>query len=75
MPPRSPSPRNPGRAFRNSNVGRLFADHKAEEIAYFRKTGIFPIMHVVGLRRDIVERYPWVPINLIRRSNAPRPPA
>jgi 4,5-dihydroxyphthalate decarboxylase len=49
---------------KNPNVGRLFADHKAEEIAYFRKTGIFPIMHVVGLRRDIVERYPWVPINL-----------
>ena len=51
---------------KNPNVGRLFADHKKEEIAYFRKTGIFPIMHVVGLRRDIVERYPWVPINLTK---------
>jgi 4,5-dihydroxyphthalate decarboxylase len=51
---------------KNPNVARLFADHKAEEIAYFRKTGIFPIMHVVGLRRDIVERHPWVPINLYK---------
>jgi 4,5-dihydroxyphthalate decarboxylase len=51
---------------KNPAVGRLFADHKKEEIAYFRKTGIFPIMHVVGLRRDIVERYPWVPINMYK---------
>jgi 4,5-dihydroxyphthalate decarboxylase len=45
-------------------VARLFADYKAEEIAYFQKTGIFPIMHVMGLKREIVERHPWVPINL-----------
>ncbi len=51
---------------KDKRVARLFADHKAEEINYFRKTGIFPIMHVVGIRQEIVEKYPWVPINLYR---------
>jgi 4,5-dihydroxyphthalate decarboxylase len=35
-------------------VRRLFADPMAEEISYFRATGIFPIMHVLALRRDSV---------------------
>jgi 4,5-dihydroxyphthalate decarboxylase len=47
-------------------VGRLFADYKQEEIAFYRRTGIFPIMHVVGLKQEIVERYPWVPVNLYK---------
>jgi 4,5-dihydroxyphthalate decarboxylase len=45
-------------------VARLFPDHKREEIAYFQRTGIFPIMHVLGIRQEIVERHPWVPINM-----------
>jgi 4,5-dihydroxyphthalate decarboxylase len=48
------------------NVGRLFPDYKQEEQAYYRKTGIFPIMHVLGIRREIVEQNPWVSINLYR---------
>jgi 4,5-dihydroxyphthalate decarboxylase len=51
-------------------VGRLFPDYKQEEIAYVRKTGIFPIMHVMGIRPEIVERHPWVPINLFHAFNA-----
>ena len=43
------------------NIGRLFEDYKDVEAAYFRDTGIFPIMHVNTIRRDIVERHPWVP--------------
>ncbi|WP_429810477.1 ABC transporter substrate-binding protein [Ensifer sp. B1-9] len=49
---------------KDPRVGRLFSDYKREEIDYFARTGIFPIMHVLGIRPEIVERHPWVPINL-----------
>jgi 4,5-dihydroxyphthalate decarboxylase len=51
------------------NVARLFEDYKKEEIAYYKKTGIFPIMHVMGIRREIVQKYPWVPVNLFKAFN------
>jgi 4,5-dihydroxyphthalate decarboxylase len=51
---------------RDPRVGRLWPDFKSEEMAYYRKTGIFPIMHVLGIRQELVERHPWVPINLFR---------
>lgn len=47
-------------------VARLWPDYKAEEIRYYRKTGIFPIMHVMGIKPEIVDRYPWVSINLFQ---------
>ena len=49
---------------KDPRVGRLFADYKADEAAWFKKTGIFPIMHVLGFRQEIVEKYPWVPVNM-----------
>src|SRR6185295_8237743 len=45
-------------------VGRLFPDYKAEEFAFFRKTGIFPIMHVLGIRQEVVDKHPWVAVNM-----------
>ncbi len=53
--PRVPSSFVPG-----GPVRRLFADPVAAEKAYFAETGIFPIMHVVALRRDVYEKHPWV---------------
>ncbi|GAB4079110.1 ABC transporter substrate-binding protein [Modestobacter muralis] len=53
--PRVPSSFVPG-----GNVRRLFADPVAAEKQYFAGTGIFPIMHVVVVRRDVYERHPWV---------------
>src|SRR3974390_538731 len=47
-------------------VARLFPDPKAEEMAYYQKTGIFPIMHVTALRKDLVDAHPWLPLNLYR---------
>ncbi len=51
---------------KDPRVARLFPDYRAEEIAYYKKTGIFPIMHVLGIRQEIVDKYPWVPINMYR---------
>jgi 4,5-dihydroxyphthalate decarboxylase len=53
-------------AARDPRVGRLFPDFKNEEIAYYKKTGIFPIMHVLGLKQEIVDKHPWVPINMFQ---------
>jgi 4,5-dihydroxyphthalate decarboxylase len=47
-------------------VRSLFADPKAEEQAYFRKTGIFPIMHTVVIRDEVLEAHPWVAVTLLQ---------
>ena len=48
------------------NVGRLFPDYPAVEEAYFKKTRLFPIMHAIGIRRSLVEKYPWVAVNVYK---------
>ena len=50
----------------NPAVARLFDDYKAEETAFFKKTGVFPIMHVVAIKQDVVERHPWLPVELYK---------
>ena len=42
------------------NIGRLFADPKAVEQEYYKKTGIFPIMHAVAIRKSLLEEHPWL---------------
>jgi 4,5-dihydroxyphthalate decarboxylase len=54
----------------DKRVGRLFPDYKQEEMAFYRRTGIFPIMHTVGIKQEIVEKYPWVAINLYKAFEA-----
>lgn len=46
-------------------VTRLFEDYRPIEEAYFRKTGIFPIMHVVAIKREVYERNKWIAGNLL----------
>ena len=54
---------------RDPRVARLFPDSKAEEMAYYQRTGIFPIMHVAGLRQALAQEYPWLAVNLFRAFN------
>ena len=42
------------------DIVRLFSDYRARERDYFRRTGIFPIMHLVVIRKDVHERHPGV---------------
>jgi 4,5-dihydroxyphthalate decarboxylase len=51
---------------RNPGGKRLFEDYVSLEESYFRRTGIYPIMHVVVLRRDTYERDRWVAMNLFK---------
>lgn len=61
------APRPPSCFLRGSeNIGRLFPDYRAIEAAYFRKTGIFPIMHLVGIRKSLVEKHPWLPASVMK---------
>ncbi len=43
------------------HIGWLFADPAAVAKNYFKRTGFFPIMHVLGIRRELAERHPWLP--------------
>ena len=45
---------------------RLFRDYRAAEAEYWKKTRIFPIMHVLALRRDVYERNRWLAMNLFQ---------
>ncbi|MBF8186291.1 ABC transporter substrate-binding protein [Nonomuraea sp. K274] len=51
---------------RAPDVRRLFADPKAAEKAYYAKTGIFPIMHTVVIKRALLDRHPWVARSLTK---------
>jgi len=55
--PRAPSCFTAG----HPHVAWLFADPAASASAWFRKTRIFPIMHLLGVRRSLAERHPWLP--------------
>lgn len=53
-----------------AGIGRLFEDYRAVERAYFLRTGIFPIMHVIGVHNDVASRHPWVATNLMKAFSA-----
>jgi 4,5-dihydroxyphthalate decarboxylase len=56
------APRPPALVERgHPDIGWLFPDPVAVAKDYFKRTGFFPIMHVVGIRRTLAERHPWLP--------------
>ena len=51
-------------------VGWLFKDPTAEASAYYKRTGIFPIMHIIGIRRTLVDKHPWLPAAVFKAFEA-----
>ena len=60
--PRPPS----AAALANPNVGWLFDDPTAVAKDYFRRTGVFPIMHVCAVRKTLAQQHPWLPMALTK---------
>jgi 4,5-dihydroxyphthalate decarboxylase len=48
------------------NIGWLFPDPMAAAKDYFGKTGNFPIMHMIGVRRTLVTQHPWLPAAVLK---------
>ena len=42
-------------------VKRLFGDSRSTERDYFKRTGIFPIMHAVAMKNAVIDAHPWLP--------------
>lgn len=54
------------RSFLNGDgsIRRLFPNHERDEREYYRRTGIFPIMHVLVIKKELLERDPWIAASL-----------
>jgi 4,5-dihydroxyphthalate decarboxylase len=56
----------------DKRVCPLFPDRAAEGRRYYAKTGIYPINHAVVIRRALVEKHPWIALNLYSAFAAAR---
>jgi 4,5-dihydroxyphthalate decarboxylase len=56
----------------DKRVRPLFPDRAAEGRRYYAKTGIYPINHTVVVRRTLVEKHPWIALNLYSAFAAAR---
>jgi 4,5-dihydroxyphthalate decarboxylase len=54
----------------SGRIRRLFADPMPLEQAYWRKTGVYPIMHTVCVRTEVLEANPWIAMNLLTAFEA-----
>ncbi|HEY4665389.1 MAG TPA: ABC transporter substrate-binding protein [Comamonas sp.] len=55
------APRAPDVPEGTPNLGWLFRDPVEAAKDYYRRTRIFPIMHILGVRRELAQRHPWLP--------------
>ena len=60
--PRAPSCYTNG----HPHVGYLFANPQQEAQQWYQRTRIFPIMHLLGIRKTLVEQHPWLPFSVYK---------
>jgi 4,5-dihydroxyphthalate decarboxylase len=48
------------------NIARLFPDFRSAEEDYYRKTQMFPIMHLLAIRKTLVEAHPWLAMSVVK---------
>ena len=46
------------------DVVRLFPDYRNMEEEYYRRTGVWPIMHIIAMKKRVVDEHPWAARNL-----------
>ena len=55
---------------RKPGIARLWPNYMDVERDYYRRTGNFPIMHLIGVRKDAVEKHNWLPASLLKAFTA-----
>ncbi|MBZ0149637.1 MAG: ABC transporter substrate-binding protein, partial [Pseudorhodoplanes sp.] len=60
------APRPPSVLEGSPNIGWLFPDPTAAAKDYYKRTGIFPLMHLVGIKRALVDKHPWLPATVTK---------
>jgi 4,5-dihydroxyphthalate decarboxylase len=58
--------RKPESFGRHPDVARLFPDYRALERKLYETTKVFPIMHLIAIRRDLYERHRWIATSLYK---------
>src|SRR5260370_29904837 len=51
---------------RAPDVGLMFPNYREVEMEYYKRSGMFPIMHLIGIRKILVEQYPWLPATVYK---------
>ena len=69
QPPPIPGADLPSCLGKSPHIKRLFPNFKDAEKTYYRSTGIFPIMHLVVIRRDVLDKWPFVATSLFNACN------
>jgi 4,5-dihydroxyphthalate decarboxylase len=60
------APRPPSCAGKNPHVGWLFPDPTEAAKDYYRRTNVYPVMHVVGIRKTLAQAHPWLPAAVLK---------